>query len=249
MTYLRARNLTLAAISLGVILSGCAKEEPDLPTTDPLDKIMKSEGWKVGRSIAVSPGRDEPKAHWVQAITSGWHDVDFKTPPASLTAVEPSCDVYNPGMGGGKYLLLTGGGHYGGGIPNFTLMKNPEVPGLMTFSDDLAYASAADQAENMIQKGQRKRSQEWSVKGPRSRMGMKDVFITDTSEPLSLALAGGEMYNFQMAPGVSLSSIVVYSHGEGAAVAGVPDNVPVSFVSKAHKATKNCWTRIQPRPR
>nr|AID57591.1 hypothetical protein [uncultured bacterium] len=248
MTYLRGRSAVLAAISFGIILSGCAKAEPDLPTSNPKDEIRLSEGWKVGRGIAVSPGKDEPKAHHVQAITSGWHDIDFETPPASLTAVKPSCDVYDPGMGGGKYLLLAGGGKFSGPGAKFPLMKNLEVPGLMAFSDKLASDWARNQAENMIEKGRRKHSRQWDFDQPHTKMVMRDVFITNNSESLNLALAGGGMYNFHMAPGVVLSSIVVYSYGEGAAVAGVPDHVPVSFVSKAHQATKRCWTRIQARP-
>ena len=119
----------MAAMLLGSVLalSACGKTEPDLPTFDPLDKIRKSEGWKVGRAIAVSPGAKSPNAHHVQAIASGLHDIDFETPPTALTPVQPSCSVPNPGMGGGKYLIMTAGGIMTGQGAEFPLMKNPAM--------------------------------------------------------------------------------------------------------------------------
>ena len=248
MTYLRRHSLAAAAMASALLFNGCAKSEPDLPTFDPMDKVRKSEGWKVGRAIAVSPGKTGPTPHHVQSITSNWHDVDFKTPPLSLTPVAPSCRVVNPGMGGGKYLLLTGGGILTGQGAEFPLMDRPDVPGLMTFNDDKASLFAKDQADNMIKNGRRKSSRSWDFDRPKSKMIMRDVFITNTSENLSIALAGGGLYNFHMAPGVALSSIVVYSKDETAAVAGVPDHVPVSFLSETDPATKKCWTRMQTRP-
>ena len=113
----KSRGLAFTfALTCAVAAAACTKAEPDLPTFDPLDKIQQSEGWKVGRSIAVSPGAKTPTAHHVQALTSGLHDVDPETPPIALTAVEPSCQVRNPGMGGGKYLII------GSGSARFPLM-------------------------------------------------------------------------------------------------------------------------------
>ena len=85
-------------------------------------------------------------------------------------------------------------------------------------------------------------------------MAIKDVFITETSRPVAVALAGGGLYNFHLAPNVKLTGVVVYS-GETAynlngqvAVAGVPEGVPVNFISQGHTSTKGCWTRVQARP-
>jgi len=33
-----------------------------------------------------------------------------------------------------------------------------------------------------------------------------------------------------------------------AAVAGVPEGVPVNFINQKHRATRGCWTRVTRRP-
>lgn len=241
MTKLRGLSV-IFALTCALAAGACTKAEPDLPTFDPLDKIRLSEGWKVGRSIAVSPGAKTPTAHHVQAIASGLHDVDFDTPPIALTAVNPSCRVTNPGMGGGKYLVI------GSGSVRFPLMKNPDIPSLMTFNNDAVNKLGQKQASNMKTKGVRVTDATGRISLPSSNMAMTDVFITETSKPITLALAGGGLYNFHMAPEVKLTNVVIYTSKTQAAVAGVPDHVPVEFVSKTNKATRGCWTRIQPRP-
>ncbi len=241
MTKLRGLTVTFA-MTCAVSSAACKKSEPDLPTFDPLDKVQPSEGWKVGRSIAVSPGAKKPTAYHVQAIASGLHDIDFASPPSALIPVKPSCNVKNPGMGGGKYLLI---GH---GNTRFPLMKQPDVPSLMTFDNSAANALAKTQAATQKSKGVRTTSGTGRVAVPAGNMGITDIFITETSETIHVTLAGSGLYNFNMAPNVRLSGVVIYSDTSHAAVAGVPDHVPVSFVSKTHKATKGCWTRVQPRP-
>ncbi|MEP4052241.1 MAG: hypothetical protein ABJN22_08350 [Litorimonas sp.] len=239
----KSRGLAFTfALTCAFASAACTKAEPDLPTFDPLDKIQQSEGWKVGRSIAVSPGAKTPTAHHVQALTSGLHDVDLETPPIALTAVEPSCQVRNPGMGGGKYLII------GSGSARFPLMKQPDFPGLMTFENDEVNKLGKAQAETMKSKGMRSTSAMGDVRLPAQNMPMTDVFITETSETVFVALAGDGLFNFNMSPNVRLSGVVVYSEKGQAAVLGVPDHVPVNFVSKTHKSTRGCWTRVQPRP-
>jgi len=244
MTFSRHIKFALSAITCGLILSGCAKTEPDIPTFNPMDKVQPQEGWKVGRAIAISPGRDMPTAHHVQAIASGLHDVDFETPPAALTPVNPSCNVTKPSTNSGKYLIV---GH---GWAHFPLMKNPEIPRLVTFSKRTTSALAKMQVQN----GSRSKSLSGKVDLPASSLSMKDVFITETSEPVALALAGGGLYNLHLAPGVRLTGVVVYTwetaynKGGQAAVAGVPAGVPVNFISKEHPATRSCWTRVTSRP-
>lgn len=241
MTKLRGLALTFA-LTCALGSGACKKAEPDLPTFDPMDKITFSEGWKVGRSVAVSPGEKTPTAHHIQAIASGLHDVDFKTPPTAFIPVNPSCNVKNPGMGGGKYLII------GNGFTRFSLMKNPKVPRLMTFDNDVMNKLGQAQAAAMKSQGARYTSSQQRKAGPSSGMGITDVFVTETSETVHITLAGGGLYNFNMAPGVRLSGVVVYTNNDKAAVMGVPDHVPVSFVSKTHKDTRGCWTRIQARP-
>jgi len=239
----KLRGLTVKfALTGALILGACTNAEPDLPTFDPLDRIRLSEGWKVGRSIAVSPGAKTPTAHHVQAISSGLHDVDFETPPIGLTSISPSCEVTNPGMGAGKYLVIGSGG------VRFPLMKQPEVPGLMTFNNTAVNKLGKAQAETMKEKGVRVTGAMGDIRLPGSNMPMTDIFITETSNTVFLALAGGGLYNFNMAPGVRLSGVVIYSDKGQAGVVGVPDHVPVQFISKTHKATRGCWTRIQARP-
>ena len=241
MTNLRD-SVVKATFICAIVLGACTQAEPDLPTFDPLDKVMTGEGWKAGRSIVVSPGADSPQAHHVQAITSGLHNIDFKTPPASLTPVEPSCAVTNPGMGGGKYMIL------GDGWAQFPLLKkNIKIPKLMTFNNDVV--NKLGQAKAYATKhGTSVSAATRKMKSPSSGMAMKDVFITETSESVVLALAGGGLYNFHIAPGARLAGVVVYSKTDQAAVAGVPNHVPVEFISKIHPATRGCWTRIQARP-
>ena len=241
MTKLRglAFTLTLTCV-LGT--SACKKPEPDIPTFDPMDKILQAEGWKVSPSIVVSPGEKKPTPHHVQAITSGLHEVDFSTPPRGLISVDPSCKVENPDVGSEKYLIL---GH---GEASFPLMENAHIPNLMTFDDDAVSKLAKAQAANMKRHGTRTSKSTSKIRGPNSVMEMKDIFITETSKTVHVALAGGGLYNFNMAPGVRLSGVVVYTNTGSAAVAGVPDHVPVNFVSETHKATRGCWTSIQTRP-
>jgi len=149
MTKLRANALSLALIST-VILSGCGKSEPDIPTFDPMDKVQPQEGWKVERAIAVSPGKDKPVAHHVQSIASGLHDIDFKSPPASMTSVTPSCDFARPDVNSEKYLIV------GDGWAQYPLMKNTDVPRLLTITGDAANGVAKKQVQNMIEHGTRK---------------------------------------------------------------------------------------------
>jgi len=133
-------------------------------------------------------------------------------------------------------------------------MKKAEVPGIITFNNKAANDLAKDQAKHMVEKGVRKKPFQSNINLPASTMGMKDVFITETSKPIIVALASGGLYNFHLAPGVRLSGVVVYTGETGysktkqAAVAGIPEGVPVNFISQSHKATKACWTRIQTRP-
>lgn len=248
MTYLRGRSLALAAITCGTILSSCGKSEPELPTFDPMDKIQKSHGWKVGDGIAVSPGKDQPTPHHVQSIASNWHDVDFETPPKALIPIKPSCSVTKPSLNSSKHLII------GDGRAKFLLMKNIEPPHLITLTSEALDKVAEKQAERMLETGIRKKPFASNIELPEYSMAMKDIFITKTSEPVAVALAGGGLYNFHLAPGVHLTGVVVYTGETGynktiqAAVAGVPDGVPVSFISETHKATKSCWTRIQHRP-
>lgn len=241
MTKLRGLAFTFA-LTCALASGACKKVEPDIPTFDPLDKIQLSEGWKTGRSIAVSPGAKKPTAHHVQAIASGLHEVDFDTPPTALTPVTPSCEVTNPGMGGGKYLII------GSGSARFPLMKRRNFPSLMTFDNDTVNKLAKAQATSMKNKGVRTTSGAGNIRLPTSNMPLTDVFVTETSKTVFIALAGDGLFNFNMAPGVRLSGVVVYTETGQTAVAGVPDHVPVSFVAKTHKATRSCWTRIQPRP-
>lgn len=241
MTILRGIAITLV-MSSTLTLTACKKEEPDLPTTDPMDKVRGGEGWKVPRLIAVSPGEQKPTAHHVQSISSGLHDVDLETPPLALVPINPSCIVKNPGMGGKKYLII------GRGNTSFSLMKKPKIPRLMTFNNDALNKLGQAQAASMKSQGVRRTSAMKKVGVSASSMGITDVFVTETSKPVYLALAGGGLYNFNLAPGVALSGIVIYTATGQAAVAGVPDHVPVNFVSKTHKATRGCWTRVQPRP-
>lgn len=248
MTILRGRALFLSGLC-AVTISACGgKAEPDIPTFNPMEKVLKSEGWKIDTAIAASPGKDTPSLHHVQAIASGLHDVDFKTPPSALIPVKPSCKVTRPDISSGKYLII------GGGAAKFPLMKRPEIPGLVTFSNATASALAKKQANRMADTGRRAKPTATRPSLPAHNMLMKDVFITETSKPIVVALAGGGLYNFHLAPGVRLNGVVVYTGETGynkssqAAVAGVPDNVPVNFISETHKATKRCWTRIQNRP-
>ena len=248
MTNLRGRQFILS-ISCAVILGACgAKAEPDIPTFDPMDRVQKQEGWKVEREIAVSPGLDQPVAHHVRAIASGMHNIDFETPPTAMIAVTPSCKVSQPDVSAGKYLIVADG------WADFPLMKNVEVPSLMTFSNEAVNALGKAQAEHMIEKGQRKKPFSSDIGIPSSNMGMKDVFITETSESVVVALAGGGLYNFHLAPGVRLKGVVVYTGETGynksmqAAVAGVPEGVPVNFINQKHRATRGCWTRVTRRP-
>ena len=246
MTNLRGRTLVLTVAS-AVILAACAKSEPDIPTFDPMDKIQIDEGWKVERAIAVSPGAEQPVPHHVQAIASGLHDIDFKSPPRAMTPVTPSCKVNRPDVNWGKYLIV------GDGSAHFPLMNYADVPRLTTFTGETANAYAKKQADNMAEHGMRKTLLGSNLVVPGRGMSMKDVFITETSESVVVALAGGGLYNFHLAPNVRLKGVVVYTGITGynkssqAAVAGVPDDVPVTFISETHKATKGCWTKIQNR--
>jgi len=249
MTFSRHVNFALSAITCGFILSSCAKTEPDIPTFDPLDRVQPAEGWKVDRAIAVSPGKDMPTAHHVQAVASGLHDIDFETPPTALTPITPSCNVTRPSTNSGKYLIIGqgGGAHY-------PLMKKAKVPSLVTFSNKATSKLAKTQAEYSLKSGLRSKHADGDIPLPARNMAVKDVFITETSEPVAVAIASGGLFNFHLAPGVRLTGVVVYT-GETAynqngqaAVAGVPAGVPVNFISQAHPATKGCWTRVQARP-
>jgi len=247
MTNLRGRAVSLALLC-AVTVGACGKSEPDIPTFDPMDKIQNFNGWKVERAIAVSPGKDAPKAHHIQRITSGLHDVDFKTPPKALIPVTPSCRVTRPELSSDKYLIIGDGRTY------FPLMKNPDVPSIITFNTDSVNALAKEQADRLIEKGTRKNAFGKAITLPESSMMMKNIYITETSSSVVVALGGGGLYNFHLAPGARLKGVVVYTGETGynksmqAAVAGVPDDVPVNFVSQKHKATKGCWTRVQKRP-
>ena len=232
----------ISALGCAFAAGGCKKSEPDLPTFDPLDKVQQREGWQTGRSIAVSTGPNILQAHHVQAIASGLHDVDYATPPKNLIPVEPSCKVKHPGMGGKKYLII------GNGYTKFPLMKDAEPPMLTTFDSDVVKKTAQLQAASMKSQGTRNTKSNGALKSATTSMQMTDIFITETSKPVFIALAEGGLYNFNMAPGVRLSGVVVYSETDKAAVVGVPEHVPVDFVSKTHKSTRECWTRIQPRP-
>jgi len=235
-------------VASALILAACAKTEPDIPTFDPMDKVSSHWGWKVEQSIAVSPGKDKPSVHHLQAITSGLHDVDFETPPTAFVPVTPSCKVNKPDISSGKYLVI------GGGWTSFPLMKKVAVTGVTTFDNKTASAIARKQAKNMLENGTRKGAFGPGIPNPGSNLAMKDVFVTETSESVFIALASGGLYNFHLVPGAQLSGVVVYTGETGynktsqVAVAGVPDGVPVHFISQTHKATKNCWTRIQIRP-
>jgi len=241
MTKLRVHAVKIV-MGCALLSGGCTKAEPDLPTFDPLDKVSLSEGWKVGQSIAVSPGEKRPMAHHVQAIASGLHNVDLDTPPVAMTPIAPSCEVKHPGMGGGKYLVI------GNGAVKFPLMKKADLPGLMVFSNKTANQYGKEQALAKKNKGVRAANALGSVSVPGTNMRMTDIFITETSETVIVALAGGGLYNFNMAPNVRLASVIIYTNTDQAAVVGVPDHVPVQFISKTHEATRGCWTRIQARP-
>ncbi len=70
------------------------------------------------------------------------------------------------------------------------------------------------------------------VHPPRSGvgMGLVDVVVTDTKQPVQLVLANHSetIWNIQLASGVKLSSVTVLSR-EAAGVANLPDNVPLSI--------------------
>lgn len=240
MTKLRGLAFTLT-LTCALGTGACKKSEPDIPTFDPLDKVQLRQGWNAGRSIAVSPGAKTQTAHHVQTIASGLHDVDFITPPTAFIPVAPSCKVKNPGMGGKKYLII------GGGATRFSLMKKPKVPRLMTFDNDVMNKLGQAQAASMKSEGDRYKTSRQRKNVSSTTMGMTDVFVTETSQPVHLSFAGNGLYNFNMAPGVRLTGVVIYTDSGRAAVAGIPDHVPVSFVSKIHKATRGCWTRVQAR--
>jgi hypothetical protein len=248
MTISRCARFLISAIVCGFLLSGCAKTEPDIPTFDPLDKVQQSEGWKVGPAVAVSPGTETPMAHHVQTIASGLHNIDFDTPPTALIPVEPSCKVTKPSTNSGKYLII------GDGSANFSLMKKPKVRSLLTVTQKKASHLAKAQVETTLVNQTRSNEVTGRVPLPASSMAIKDVFITQTSEPVAVALTGGGLFNFNLAPGVRLTGVVVYvgetayNKTDQAAVAGVPAGVPVNFVSEKHPASKECWTRVQARP-
>jgi len=197
-----------------------------------MDKVQQGEGWKVERAIAVSPGKDKPTAHHVQTIASGLHDIDFKSHPTALIPVEPSCNVTSPDVNDSVYLIL------GDGRAQFPLMKKAEIPGLITFTNQSVNALAKAQAMNTIEHGTRKKAFDSRITTPASTMSMKDVFITETSAPLVIALAGGGLYNFHLAPGAEIAGVVVYTGKTGynnsphAAVAGVVQTRPDKSWSK-----------------
>jgi len=240
MAQLRLLALTFTVIS--TLAAGCKKSEPDIPTFDPMDKVQPREGWSVERSIAVSKGPNILQAHHVQSLASGLHDVDFKTPPKALIPIEPSCKVTRPDTKASNYLII------GNGQVRFPLMKRPETTGLITFDNKTANKLAKEQAISTKTKGVRSTNVTGKYALPSSNMQMTDIFITSTSKPVFLALAGGGLYNFNLRPGAQVSGVVIYTESNNAAVAGLPENTPISFVSKTHKATRGCWTRIQPRP-
>lgn len=239
---IRLRLLAFTFAIATTLAAGCEKSEPDIPTFDPLDKVQQREGWKVGRSIAVSTGPDILKAHHVQSVASGLHDVDFKTPPKTLIPIKPSCSINRPDTKTSKYLIIGNGG------VSFPLMKGAEPTSLMTFDNQTANEIAKLQAINTKTKGVRSSDVTGRYATPPLNMPMTDIFVTTTSKPIFLVLAGGGLYNFNMRPGARISGVVIYAESDRAAVAGLPDNTPVSFVSKTHEATRECWTRIQPRP-
>ena len=173
---MQIRFLALTLTIASTLATGCKKDEPDIPTFDPLDSVQPQEGWKVGRSIAVSKGPDILKAHHVQSIASGLHDVDFKTPPKAFIPIEPSCNIKRPGTNTSKYIII------GNGQAKFPLLKRPEPTGLITFDNKTANKHAKLQAINTKTKGVRTTNVTGKYSMPSSNMAMTEIFVTSTSK-------------------------------------------------------------------
>lgn len=246
MVVLRRR---VGALAMLAALGACAEAaEPNIPTWNPHDKVQASEGWKVRAGIAVSPGEDYPTAHHWQAVAAGTHAINFDTPPASINPVTPTCKAARAEPGSKRYLVV------GQGASDYPLIKGGKsrVPVPYSFSEaDVDMAVDRHMAHDHSQSVLR-----FAGVGPDGHarkdvtMLVRDVVVTDLAPSLHLVLAStsGGLWNLELAPGVTVDGVTVYSGDDTVGVAGLSPDTPIRFVTAEHTQTQRCFTRIQARP-
>ena len=234
----------MAAMTLlasAAVLGACEKSEPPIPATDPMQKVDRREGWRVGKGVAIGLNDGQLKAHHIQAIASNLHDIDFDTPPASLLPVPARCTVARPDPSAQRFLVI------GTGRSSFPLMKNTSPPGLSTIQAAHIRFNADFVANNRVREGMNRHASHGRT------MGIRDIFVTEPG-PVHLTIASpslgltGTTHNIIAGPDTQIVGVAVYTTAGSSSVMGVSADTPVSFVSEANAATERCWTRMQARP-
>lgn len=179
----------------------------------------------------------------MQHLVSGYHNYDIKTPPASLTAVQPSCQIRKPANTDGVHVIIARENDSGQQLSEVSQPK----PGLFSKTD--LETAATEKAERRI-KTQKTSGVGYARLEMPNRMSISDIVITESRKPVFVVVAGRYRthYNFSVAPYAKVSGVLVFTESEVASVSGLAADVPVYFQSEAVPATKRCWTRIENKP-
>jgi hypothetical protein len=198
-------------------LRGCQEQ---LPKGD-AQRLLSTgrEGLRAENRIAVDLGL---KAHFVQHLVSGFeHDTRAQPKSVSFVAEIPNC-VFPAPIEGSKIVFLTA---QRGGADTM----------VHTFSEADVRSAAQQYVEDWRKVG---REQPIAIPSGHKPLSQINVVVTDTSQPLHLVLGYPQaLYNFQIAPGVTISGVSMIALHEGA-VANLPESVPLHVMR--HTTVDRC---------
>jgi len=225
--------------SLLTIIGGCGGGEPALPTSDPSIYAKKrQEGYQVGGNTAVDA---KNQFYHMQHLVTGSHKIDVKTPPISITQVEPSCKVKKPAKGTRVHVIMSEG-H--GRAHSLTKAEQPTLLGISKTRFDLA---AKVRAKRYVENGTTN-----SILGDNglTSMRQKDIVVTESRHPVFIVLPARypTLFNFSISPHATIEGVLIYSGDGQAATSGLPESTPVYFQAEKHDKTAKCWVRVQNKP-
>ena len=241
MTSIKTNILTVLSLS-ALTLSACGeKKEPKLPTFDPMTKVkQKNQGYSISGNIAVDSNNT---FYHSEHLLTNYYNFDAALPPASLTAVEPSCNPAKAKPSDDVHVIIARGGRSGNKLANI------EQPSLITFANKDVENIAKDRAEKYIKTQTFKAITQSYDNWPKT-MSQKDIIITESAQPVYIVIAGRwpTLYNFTIAPYAKVAGVMVYSDEGASAVAGLNPSIPVNFQSAKSPQTKRCWVRTENKP-
>jgi len=211
---------SLTAVVLLLALAGCSND--GVPGED-IAKGVHPETYGVQLPEYKLMDRDL-KLHWLQEYVTGYSVPSDGDAPASIRpiALASGCALPKPVAGALLAQVVTG---HGNGRSSFYAMDAKDV-------DDMGRQLAAMVRGN--------RNPSIMLSKTDGRLSRIDVVVTESSKPVHLVLASrtGALWNVQAAAGARLSGVTLISETSMAAVANLPQGVPMVALTGA--AAKQC---------